>query len=1094
MAQSAKVIDLTRSFIPVSPRTFPETMHATQREDYPEQRFPVIPYKGHNFLPTAYGYKSYFGTTAALNIEPLLSKVDKILVFQTQKYENILVALCQDGIWTKKANAVGAWEHEIVLSVADVDTRYDWSFCTIEKGFYCYKAVGDSVYFIHPDKTWLVSGEAAPEAVITLASAAAANTLSAGAYTYSVAGILANGNVTQNSLEESITLAATSFIKVTVANLPVYTGLRLYRKQPDGTVRYKDFQGQTAISNYFDTNVNGWTLCTLPDADGMSLSVDDTTFRSFTPQFLNMKGQQGIFRAGQRLGFWDSENSVAWSSIDDFSDFTPSVTTLAGAAIFGDVTGRITWIYPHGEGFLIYAKKSIVYVRRVVDATFQWDPSVVFNDNGVAFPEEIAVGLPDITQYAWTTAGVYRIELGKAEVIIPEIFDFLKEAEDPILLQLLNGRYLYFQVIDPAYIDGEIELTTSVIPPQPFTFPTTADVDDVGDPLVLTGNDTCYGIGLGGVAHSSEGVLQGPPGGGGGDPNAGNPGSYKPVYKAYFSKGGLANAEDITWVATPCSVPNYAGAPNPYPMTPQSAEGKLSSVTQDYSNKIDAGTSWEPLQFYAAQVAIWAEGDKRREAFLAEVLNRAHSSTQVTQDQASCVVAGPTYSFCDLGEWIADTGAPFWGITSCSFYVYRYITKKVRIQTVGTQRTLCSEKETPVPVNGWTYQRNAIQGFYHSTEAAAWAQLYTDYPSPPYTYEIPDARGASGPLCTFVGIKSSPVAYLNNFGVTFIASSRNVGGACPAGYNAPYIQDLQGSLTTECVPSPQLYTKTLYAGAHNQGDYQSGIFGVDVGILELVGWNYTNSAGVTSFISRSGGQCTPPMIPPKPSKPSTGGSGGIGTGGNLGFDDSTGAICGIPFDPITIPDLGFNNLPWPAETITYPSVSFLLQDGSIGPKYPDYVGAYVYDTFLKKWGKYKGVYKRLLDYSPINSSSGGVIPYSTFGMKAGVIKSDGYVYLFDWFPEDSYIAYGKIGYARLGMTNLEEITLYFRTPSTGTVEIEGSLDGSTLEAGLAKLVPHEEQLRVNIGANLSGHWFNILVTGIFDLTHMEFRGVMGGRR
>lgn len=78
MTQAAKIIDITRSFVIVDPRTFPETLHATAREDFPENRVPVVPYKGFNFLPTAMGYKSYFGVNAQLDISALTSRVDKI--------------------------------------------------------------------------------------------------------------------------------------------------------------------------------------------------------------------------------------------------------------------------------------------------------------------------------------------------------------------------------------------------------------------------------------------------------------------------------------------------------------------------------------------------------------------------------------------------------------------------------------------------------------------------------------------------------------------------------------------------------------------------------------------------------------------------------------------------------------------------------------------------------------------------------------------------------------------------------------------------------------------------------------------------------
>src|SRR5690348_15105999 len=114
-AQSAKFIDITRSFIPLDPATFPDTLHGTAREDFPEDAAKVVAYKGKNFLPTSYGYKSYFGMNSALGIDALTSRLDRILILQTSIFSNILVAMCEDGIWLKQGEEAGAWTHAITL-------------------------------------------------------------------------------------------------------------------------------------------------------------------------------------------------------------------------------------------------------------------------------------------------------------------------------------------------------------------------------------------------------------------------------------------------------------------------------------------------------------------------------------------------------------------------------------------------------------------------------------------------------------------------------------------------------------------------------------------------------------------------------------------------------------------------------------------------------------------------------------------------------------------------------------------------------------------------------------------------------------------
>src|SRR5437764_1133039 len=101
MTQLAKIIDITKTFVPVDPNAFPETLLGTAREDTPTQAAPVVAYEGYNFMPTAYGYRSYFGINQKVNIDALTSRVDHVFIIQTLTFENILVALCEDGIWTK---------------------------------------------------------------------------------------------------------------------------------------------------------------------------------------------------------------------------------------------------------------------------------------------------------------------------------------------------------------------------------------------------------------------------------------------------------------------------------------------------------------------------------------------------------------------------------------------------------------------------------------------------------------------------------------------------------------------------------------------------------------------------------------------------------------------------------------------------------------------------------------------------------------------------------------------------------------------------------------------------------------------------------
>lgn len=220
--QNAKFIDVTKTFVPLDPKSFPVSMHGTQDEDSPEQKIPSMAYEGKNILPTAHGYSSYFGLNRVLDINPLPARCDKIFIMQNEFYRNVLIALTEAGIYIKQGNATGAWVHALVIEAPTDDTiHYEWTTTIISQKLYAYR---------------------------------------------------------------------------------------------QGYPSYQLIQGDI---------VNGVAIT------------------SVVPTFLNMVGQVGIFRAGGRLGFWDSDSSIAWSNLDDFSDFTPSILTLANAVKFSDVNGRI---------------------------------------------------------------------------------------------------------------------------------------------------------------------------------------------------------------------------------------------------------------------------------------------------------------------------------------------------------------------------------------------------------------------------------------------------------------------------------------------------------------------------------------------------------------------------------------------------------------------------------------------------------------------------------------------------------------------------------------------------------------------------------
>jgi hypothetical protein len=349
MTQKAQIIDVRRSYTPIDPNSQSQNLVGTFREDGEEPTDAVAPYEGYNFLPTEYGYRSYFGTSP-LSLAALPSRVQECIAYQTPDYKRHYIALCEDGIWVSQAD--NTWSQKIIHSY-DSEVFEKWTHCIIENVLYCYKQGYSIIYKTTFDMSFVVGIE------------------------------------------------------------------------------------------------------------------------SISPTFLNMPGQMGIFKAGTRLGMWDSDNSISWSSTFDFSDFTPAQETLAGNTKFIDVLGKIVSINAHGEGYIIYSTKSIVGASLNLNGSLLWEGRKILSNAGITHSRSVCFSSINSEQYAYTTAGIVKIgkyspAAGRYEVewLFPEFVDLIKEDNKAIALTLLHNRYLTFSVADDRYIDRITSFEQRVVDPQ----------------------------------------------------------------------------------------------------------------------------------------------------------------------------------------------------------------------------------------------------------------------------------------------------------------------------------------------------------------------------------------------------------------------------------------------------------------------------------------------------------------------------------------------------------------------------------------------------------------------------------------------------
>lgn len=174
--------------------------------------------------------------------------------------------------------------------------------------------------------------------------------------------------------------------------------------------------------------------------------------------------------------------------------------------------------------------------------------------------------------------------------------------------------------------------------------------------------------------------------------------------------------------------------------------------------------------------------------------------------------------------------------------------------------------------------------------------------------------------------------------------------------------------------------------------------------------------------------------------------------------------------------------------------TWLNQYGSAAPIFPSFKESLVLDTHLNKWGKLSQPHSLLVDLAPINSHKQRRVNPNTFSMQAAMLDSQGKVWMFNNQPTISELRYGKLGYHRLGFTDLEEMRLWFGRQSTGILQIEPSLTGDKPEGSLIKESAFDGTTSLVANYSLSARWYNVTLKGQYDVKGIEFIGRKSARR
>lgn len=120
-----------------------------------------------------------------------------------------------------------------------------------------------------------------------------------------------------------------------------------------------------------------------------------------------------------------SSNAVAWSSLIDPTDFTPSLQTGAGGGNVEGVKGNITCGAPTSNGFVLYTEANAVAVLYTGNAQYPFQFSECVGAGGVSTIERVTYDADSGFNYAYTSYGFQILRAKTAETVLADVTDFL---------------------------------------------------------------------------------------------------------------------------------------------------------------------------------------------------------------------------------------------------------------------------------------------------------------------------------------------------------------------------------------------------------------------------------------------------------------------------------------------------------------------------------------------------------------------------------------------------------------------------------------------------------------------------------------------
>lgn len=219
--------------------------------------------------------------------------------------------------------------------------------------------------------------------------------------------------------------------------------------------------------------------------------IGSNSVTAVTLSGLTITNVAGICAANGYMIAWDFNNNIAWSNATNPLDFNPSIATGAGGGSIQQVKGTISFCLPIAGGFLIYCSENVVSATYTGNSQFPFAFDEVENAGGIILGQAGTstgyAGVPALNtgrvanqnnlgyHYAYTSAGLQQIGLQNAQIVFPELNEFL-------------GKFIF----------EDFNETTNVLSTTYLTSPLDVKLAFIGNRYVIVS----YGVVVGAYTHA----------------------------------------------------------------------------------------------------------------------------------------------------------------------------------------------------------------------------------------------------------------------------------------------------------------------------------------------------------------------------------------------------------------------------------------------------------------------------------------------------------------------------------------------------------------------------------------------------------------